>query len=104
MSKTFCDVFQLNTFLNLIGSTYIPPSEMMWPGNETSFNQNSHLLSLAYSLIFSKLLQYHTKMFIMIFFIFGEYQNAIDEYYHELVQILHEDFVHQVHEVGRCIG
>jgi hypothetical protein len=43
------------------------------------------------------------KMFIMILFILGEYQNIIDEYYHDLVQILHKDFVHQVHEVGRSI-
>jgi hypothetical protein len=40
----------------------------------------------------------------MFLFILGEYQNVIDEYYHELVQILHEDFVHQVHEVDKSIG
>jgi hypothetical protein len=49
MSETFYGVFQLNTSLTLLGSTTIPPSKIIWPRNETSFNQNSHLLSLAYS-------------------------------------------------------
>jgi hypothetical protein len=29
MSETFYGVFQLNTYLTLLGSTDIPPSEMM---------------------------------------------------------------------------
>jgi hypothetical protein len=40
----------------------------------------------------------------MLFCILGEYQNVINEHYHKLVQVLHEDFVHQVHEVGKGIG
>jgi hypothetical protein len=40
----------------------------------------------------------------MFIFILGEYQDVVEEHYHKLVQIFHEDFVHQVHEVGRCIG
>jgi hypothetical protein len=43
-------------------------------------------------------------MLVMFFFILGEYQDIVDEPYHELVQIFHEYFVHQVHEVGRGIG
>jgi hypothetical protein len=44
------------------------------------------------------------QMFIMFFFILGEYQNIIDKHHNELVQLFHEYFVHQVHEVGRSIG
>jgi hypothetical protein len=40
----------------------------------------------------------------MFFFILGEYQNIVNKYYHELVQIFHEEFVHQVHDVSRGIG
>jgi hypothetical protein len=43
-------------------------------------------------------------MFVMFFFILGEYQDVVDENYHKLVQIFHEDFIHQVHEVGKGIG
>jgi hypothetical protein len=44
------------------------------------------------------------KMFVMLFFIVGEYQDIVDEHYHKLVQIFHEYSVHQIHEVGRGIG
>jgi hypothetical protein len=43
-------------------------------------------------------------MFVMFLFILGEYQDIINEQYHKLVQIFPEDFVHQVHEIGRGIG
>jgi hypothetical protein len=43
-------------------------------------------------------------VFVVLFFILGEYQDIVDEHYHELAQIFHEDFVHQIHEVGRGIG
>jgi hypothetical protein len=42
-------------------------------------------------------------MFVMLLFILGEYQNIINEHYHKLVQIFHEGFVHQVHEVGKAL-
>jgi hypothetical protein len=40
----------------------------------------------------------------MFLLIVGEYQNIVNEHYHTFVQLFHEDFVHQVHEVSRGIG
>jgi hypothetical protein len=40
----------------------------------------------------------------MLFFTSSVDQYIIDEYYNKLVQILHENLVHQLHEVGRCIS
>jgi hypothetical protein len=44
------------------------------------------------------------KMFVVLFFILGEYQDIVDEHYHELVQIFHEYFIHELHEIGRGIS
>jgi hypothetical protein len=40
----------------------------------------------------------------MLFFILGVDQNVIYEHHYELIQILHEHFVHQVHEIGWSIS
>jgi hypothetical protein len=52
----------------------------------------------------SRLLQYQTEMFFMLFFALGVKQYAIDEHYDELVQILHKDLVRQIQIVGRSIS
>jgi hypothetical protein len=36
--------------------------------------------------------------------ILGIYEKLIDEYHDEFIEILHEHLVHQIHEVGWCIG
>jgi hypothetical protein len=41
-----------------------------------------------------ELLQYQVEMFLMFFFILGVNQDIVDEQHHELIQIVHEDFVH----------
>jgi hypothetical protein len=38
----------------------------------------------------------------MIFRIFGINQNVINEDHYEFVKFLHEDRVHEIHEVCRC--
>jgi hypothetical protein len=43
-------------------------------------------------------------MLLMLFLVLGLIQDVINENHNKLVQILHKDLVHQVHEVGRCIG
>jgi hypothetical protein len=48
----------------------------------------------------SKLLQYQTKMFFMFLFALRVNQYTINEHYDELVQILPEDLVYQIHKVG----
>jgi hypothetical protein len=39
----------------------------------------------------------------MLCFILGINEDVINEYHYELVQLIHEDRVHKVHEIGRCI-
>ena len=41
---------------------------------------------------------------IMLFFILGVDQNIVDENHDELVEVLHEHLVHEIHEIGRGIG
>ena len=43
-------------------------------------------------------------MILMITIILGINQNVIDEYHDELIKVLHEHLVHQIHEVGWCIS
>jgi hypothetical protein len=40
----------------------------------------------------------------MFLFVFGIYQNIINEDYHKLVKLRHENKIHQVHEVSWGIG
>jgi hypothetical protein len=39
-------------------------------------------------------------MLLMFLFILGIYKNIINEHYYELVEVIHEHTVHQVHEVS----
>jgi hypothetical protein len=54
--------------------------------------------------VISQSLQDNTKMLRMLDFALGINENIIDEDRYELIQLIHEDRVHKVHEVGRCIG
>ena len=40
----------------------------------------------------------------MLFFGLGINKNIVDENYHELVEVLHEDLVQEIHEIGGGIG
>jgi hypothetical protein len=51
----------------------------------------------------SKLLQYQMEMFFVFFFALGVNQYTID-HYNELIQMLHKDLVHHIHNVGRSIS
>jgi hypothetical protein len=44
------------------------------------------------------------EMFFVFFFILGAYHYIIDEYYDELVQILHKDLVHHIHKIGWSVS
>jgi hypothetical protein len=54
--------------------------------------------------VFSKACQDQTKMFDMLFIGFGVDENVIDVNDNELVEIIHEDGVHEPHERRRSIG
>lgn len=43
-------------------------------------------------------------MLDMLFFGLGVYQDILNEHHQKLVEVLHEDLVHDVHEIGRGIG
>jgi hypothetical protein len=43
------------------------------------------------------------KMLFMLFFTSSVDQYIIDEHHDKLVQILHENLVHQIHEVGGAL-
>jgi hypothetical protein len=62
------------------------------------------LTPLGIQLVLPKLLQDQPQMFGMFLFILREYEYVINEHHHKLVKILHKHFIHQIHEVGRCIG
>jgi hypothetical protein len=50
------------------------------------------------------MLKNNMKMFSMIFKIFRIDQNIIDKNYDEFIKFQHEDRVHEIHEICRCIG
>jgi hypothetical protein len=52
----------------------------------------------------SKFLQNQTEMVFMLFFTSRVDQYIIDEHHDKLVQILHENLIHQIHNIGWCIS
>jgi hypothetical protein len=62
------------------------------------------LAKLGIQLLLSQHLQHKPQMFLMLLLIFGLNQDVINEHHHKLNQVLHKNFVHQIYEVGRCIG
>src|SRR3954471_1144356 len=59
---------------------------------------------LSIEFVFSKLLQYKTKMFSMFFVVLGIYQDIIQINHDKLLEIFHEYVVHQSGEGGWSIG
>src|SRR4051812_42528122 len=59
---------------------------------------------LSVEFVFSKLLQYKTKVFSMFFLVLGVNQDIIQINHDELVEIFHEYIVHQSGESGWSIG
>jgi hypothetical protein len=65
---------------------------------ERDLLQPEHTLSkLCIQLVLSEFLQNQMKLFYIFLFILGVDENVIYEHYHELIQILHKHFVHQLH-------
>jgi hypothetical protein len=58
---------------------------------------------LGIQLMLPQSLQYHPQMLLVLLLFLGIYEDIIDEHHYELVQIIHEHAVHQVHEESRCI-
>ena len=54
--------------------------------------------------MFSEGLQNQTQMFSMLFFSLGVDKDIINEDNHELVEVLHEYLIHEIHEISRGIG
>ena len=54
--------------------------------------------------MFPEFSQYNSEMFGVLFWCLGVYQNVINEYHNKLVQIFHEDLIHEIHEVSWGIG
>ena len=52
----------------------------------------------------SKFFQHHPQVLLLFLFGLGEDEYVVDEDDDKLVQVFHEDFVHEVHEVGWGIG
>ena len=52
----------------------------------------------------SKLLKDNMNMTRMIFLGLGINENIINEDDHKNIKFFHEDAIHQVHEISRCIG
>jgi Zn ribbon nucleic-acid-binding protein len=61
------------------------------------------LAKLEIKLVRSQPLKYNSGVFFMFFHCLRIYNNVFNEYHDKLVQLWHEDRVHEVHEVCRCI-
>ena len=45
-----------------------------------------------------------SEMVLVIFLTLGVDEDVVNKDYEKLIQLLHEYFVHKVHEEGGCIG
>ena len=54
--------------------------------------------------MFVKLHEDETKMFLMLFLRFGVDKNAVKIYHNELIEVFHENKVHDTRERRWCIG
>ena len=59
---------------------------------------------LGINTMFSQFLKDNMNMTSMIFLGLGINENIIDEDDHKDIKFLHEDAIHQIHEISRCIG
>jgi hypothetical protein len=64
----------------------------------------STLAELGIELMVSESLQNNIEMLRMLLFTFGIDQDVVNEDHDKLVQLRHEDGLHQVHEMCRSIG
>jgi hypothetical protein len=62
------------------------------------------LAVLGIELMIMQTLKYNAEMLFMLFFILRIDQDVINEDHNKLVQLCHENRVHQVHEVSGGIG
>jgi hypothetical protein len=58
------------------------------------------LAKLGIQLTISQPLKYFPQVFFMLLLILIIYKNIINEHHYELVEVVHEHTVHQVHEVS----
>jgi hypothetical protein len=61
------------------------------------------LAKLGINLLLSQPLKYNSEVFFMFIHSLQIYNNVINEYHDKLVQLWHEDKVHEIHEVCRHI-
>jgi hypothetical protein len=61
------------------------------------------LAELGVQLMLSQMLKYNLEVIFMFFHTLQIYQNVIIEHHHELVQVRHENRVHEVHEMCQHI-
>ena len=66
-------------------------------------NPELGLAELSIQLVLPQTLQQEPQMLFMLFLCLGEDQNIINENHHKDIQIIHEDYVHQMHEESRGI-
>jgi hypothetical protein len=61
------------------------------------------LAKLGVKLVLSQPLKYNSEVFFVLVHSLRVYKNVVSEYHDKLVQLRHEDKVHEVHEVCWCI-
>jgi hypothetical protein len=61
------------------------------------------LAKLGIKSMLSQPLKYNSEVFFVFFHSLRIYKNVVNEYHSKLVQLWHEDRVHEVHEVCRHI-
>ena len=73
-------------------------------------SQEFHTIQLKFTfrefgikLMISKTLKNNTEMLGIFFFIFGVYEDVINEDHNKLVKLEHKHRIHEIHEVGRSI-
>jgi hypothetical protein len=72
---------------------------------ELNFGQPELTLAeLCIQLMITQSLKYNVEMLSMLFLTFRKDQDVINEDHDKLVQLLHKNRVHQVHEVSGGIG
>jgi hypothetical protein len=72
---------------------------------ELNFGQPKLTLAkLCIQLMITQSLKHSAEMLFMLFLTLRKHQDVVNEDHNKLVQLFHENRVHQVHEVSRGIG
>jgi hypothetical protein len=109
-STITCKAEKTSDLLGILRRSPVKDSlNMLWVNGDTILG--NHMSKVGYfrkpeftfgvlgiQLVFSKPLQNKTKMFSMFFFILRIYQNIIQIYHDELVEVIHEYIIHQAGE------